>query len=162
MAEILVRELKHNATIFDTISSAENKEKKTDTEDENKLRKVYNILNQVFFHLNFIPINRSILDIMKNSSIRNYKEKILQDKSDEVTASDLKEFFSKYQEDETEIEYYEEDTLDEFVKEFDVQKLMSSAFEDESRSFDYETFECINRYLVMNEDEDEISGFTNV
>ena len=157
-----MRELKHNATIFDTISSAENKEKKTETEDENKLRKVYNILNLVFFHLNFIPINRSILDIMKNSSIRNYKEKILQDKSDEVTASDLKEFFSsEYQEgEETEYHYEEEDTLNEFVKDFDVQKVISSAFEEENESD--EIFECIDRYLVLNEDdeEDEMSGIS--
>ena len=154
-----MRELKHNATIFDTISSAENKEKKTETEDENKLRKVYNILNQVFFHLNFIPINRSILDIMKNSSIRNYKEKIVQDKSN---ASDLKEFFSsEYQEgEETEYHYEEEDTLNEFVKDFDVQKVISSAFEEENESD--EIFECIDRYLVLNEDdeEDEMSGIS--
>lgn len=63
---------------------------------------------------------------MNNSSIRNYKEKILQSKSNEVQESALKEFFEQEgeEEEETEMEYSEDDTLDEFVKEFDVQKFI--------------------------------------
>lgn len=83
---------------------------------------------------------------MKNSSIRNYKEKILEGQSE----SDLKEW------EEPEMGYYEEeDTLDEFVKELDVQKLISSAFDNEN-SEGSESFECLNRYQVTDEDEDEI------
>ena len=81
---------------------------------------------------------------MKNSSIRNYKEKTLEGQSE----SDLKEW------EEPEMGYYEEeDTLDEFVKELDVQKLISSAFDDSEGS---ESFEVLNRYQVTDEDEDEI------
>jgi len=87
---------------------------------------------------------------MKNSSFRNYKEKILEGQSE----SDLKEW--EEPEPEPEMGYYEEeDTLDEFVKEFDVQKLISSAFDNEN-SEGSESFECLNRYHVTDEDEDEI------
>ena len=115
---------------------------------------------------------------MNNSSFRNYKEKILQSKSNEVQESALKEFFEQEgteEEEETEMEYSEDDTLDEFVKEFDVEKLIrfissfwvyfwnfkfSSACENDGSDNDDDSFECLNRYLVMNEDEgisDEIS-----
>ena len=50
LREVIVREFKNNAAIFDTIFPAQKKGKKEEeTEDEKKLRKVYNILKHSIF-----------------------------------------------------------------------------------------------------------------
>ena len=62
---------------------------------------------------------------MKNSNIRNYKEKIIKDKSDEVMESSLRTFFEDDLKEPTEDQVYnEDDTLDEFVKEVDIENLL--------------------------------------
>ena len=132
MSEAIIRQFKNNVTIFDRIGeTADTKGKKSQTDDEKKLRMVYNFIIK-FLLRNYLPINfaiiiisknRSIISVMENSNITDYKKKILSEKSEEVKSSDLYLFF-KEDDNDTIDEYSEDDTFDFFIKEIDYEKLI--------------------------------------